>query len=304
MQRLLNRAPLTAEAIEVRPALLADHAAIHRFTENSQRVHFNLDWWSFDNWLYPDRPSDAIWLAFHQGDLIGLLLAPDDQSPIVWLRALALGNHYPADPVFSALLARARSDLLAHGTERLSVLAHPDWVDDLVRRHQFSPHNEIVTFRKSDRGLPDRLKPSAARLRPARPDDVPALVAIEHLAFEPSWWHSAASIAHILKTVSHFVVAEIDERVVGHAYSDVYGGQAHLIRLVVHPEFQRRGIGEQLLAASLRFQIEADAYPFTLNTQSDNGASQLLYRRYGYQLVGWPVRVMQYVLSDEQILPL
>ncbi len=293
MQGLWNRAPLTAETIEVRSALLADQAAIHHFTENSHRVHFNLDWWTFDNWLYPDRPSDAIWLAHHQGDLIGLLLAPDDQAPIVWLRALAVGNHYPADPIFAALLARARSDLRVYGAERLSVLAHPDWVGDLVRRHNFIPRNEIVTFRKSDRILPDILHPSAACLRPARQEDIPALVATEHLAFEPSWWHSAASIAHILKTVSHFVVAEIDDRVVGHAFSDVYGGQAHLIRLVVHPDFQRRGIGEQLLAASLRFQIEADAYPFTLNTQIDNGTSQSLYRRYGYQLIGWPVQVMQ-----------
>lgn len=278
----------------MQPARLVDRAAIHRFTENSQRVHFNLDWWTFDNWLYPDRPSDAIWLAHHQGDLIGLLLAPDDQSPVVWLRALALGNHYPADPIFAALLARTRSDLLAHGAERLAVLAHPEWVGELVRRHNFAPHNEIVTFRKSDRELPDMLTRSVARLRPARLDDIPALAAIEHLAFEPSWWHSAASIAHILKNVSHFVVAEIDNQVVGHAYSDVYGGQAHLIRLVVHPEFQRRGVGDQLLTASLRFQIEADAYPYTLNTQIDNEASQLLYRRYGYQPIGWPVQVMHH----------
>ena len=84
---------------------------------------------------------------------------------------------------------------------------------------------------------------------------------------------------------------------VGHAFSDLYGGQGHLIRLVVHPAYQRLGIGEQLLLDSLRYQIEWGAYPITLNTQSDNTASQALYRRYGFQPTGRPVAVMQRWLS-------
>ena len=89
MQGFLNRASLTVEAIAVRPAQLADRVAIHRLTENHHRVHFNLDWWSFDQWLHDDRPSEAIWVAFDQRELIGLLTAPYEQSPVVWLRAMA-----------------------------------------------------------------------------------------------------------------------------------------------------------------------------------------------------------------------
>jgi ribosomal-protein-alanine N-acetyltransferase len=299
MQSYLNRASLTAEAISVRPAQLSDRAAIYRLTENQQRVHFNLDWWSFDQWLHDDRPSAVIWLAFEQEELIGLLAAPFEQSPVVWLRSIAIGNGYPASPIFTALFTYARSVLLAQGAERVAVMAHPDWVADLTQKLSFARYNEIITMRKSDRAVPDFTQSPAADIRLAALRDVAAISENDRAGFDVVWWHSAASLAHIVQTVSHFIVAAIDDRVVGHAFSDVYGGHGHLIRLVVHPAYQQRGIGEQLLRESLLYQIAVGAYPMTLNTQIDNLASQALYRRYGYQINGRPVRVMQCSLSEQ-----
>jgi ribosomal protein S18 acetylase RimI-like enzyme len=298
MQGFLHRASLTVDAIAVRPAQLADRAAIHHLTENHHRVHFNLDWWSFDQWLPADCPSEAIWVAFDERELIGLLAAPYEQSPVVWLRAVAVANGYSAAPVFMALLAGARSALLARGAEQVAVLAHPAWVGDLAQRASFTRYNSIITMRKSNRVVPDPGR-SPAQIRPAGLDDITAIAANDRASFDTVWQHSAASLAHILESVPHFVVAEIDGRVVGHAFSDIYGGHGHLIRLVVHPAYQRRGIGEQLLRESLLYQNALGAYPFTLNTQIDNVSSQALYRRFGYQLTGEPVRVMHYALSEK-----
>jgi ribosomal protein S18 acetylase RimI-like enzyme len=300
MQSFLNRASLSVEAISVRPAQLSDRAAIYRLTENQHRVHFNLDWWSFDQWLHEDRPSEAIWLAFDQEELIGLLAAPFELSPVVWLRSLAVVNGYPAAPIFTALFTHARSALLARGAEQVAVMAHPEWVADLTQRLNFTQYNEIITMRKSDRAVPDLARSSAVNLRLARPDDIPVIAENDRASFDVVWWHSAASLAHILQTVSQFIVAECDDRVVGHAFSDVYGGHGHLIRLVVHPAYQQRGIGEQLLRESLLYQLGVGAYPMTLNTQIDNAASRTLYRRYGYQLNGKPVRVMCLELSSKK----
>jgi ribosomal-protein-alanine N-acetyltransferase len=292
MQSFLNRGALTHEAISVRPAQLSDRAAINRLTEHNQRVHFNLDWWSFDQWLPADRPSAAIWLAFDQAEPIGLLAAPFEQTPVVWLRSIAIGNSYPASPILTALLTHARSALLAQGAAQIAVMVHPDWVDDVMQRLRFTPYNEIITMRKSDRAVPDVARPPAAAIRLAEPRDVAQIVENDRAAFDVVWWHSAASLVHILQSVAHFIVATIGDRVVGHAFSDVYGGHGHLIRLVVHPADQHRGIGEQLLREALLYQIAVGAYPLTLNTQIDNAASQALYRRYGYQLNGKPIRVM------------
>ncbi len=298
MQGQLNHPQPTADALDVRPAQLVDRAAIYHFTENSYRVHFNLDWWTYDNWLAADQPSDAIWLAYLRQELVGLLLAPYDESPTVWLRSIAIANGYSADPILTVLLHHARSALPAQSVDHFAVLAHPDWLGELTRRLGFSQYNAIVTFRKSDRAMPDVPRPRPALLRTARATDIPAIAANDRAAFDPIWWHSEASMMHVLTSVSHFIVAEIGDRIVGHAFSDLYGGQGHLIRLVVHPNFQQRGIGEQLLAESLEHQIAMGAYPFTLNTQLDNAASQALYRRYGYQMTGRPVRVMRRTLNE------
>jgi ribosomal protein S18 acetylase RimI-like enzyme len=280
----------------VRPAQLSDRAALHWLTENSHRVHFNLDWWSFDQWLHADRPSEAIWLAFDQEELIGLLAAPFEQVPVAWVRSTAIANGYPAAPVFTALLTHARSALLAQGAAQVAVMAHPEWMDDVTQRLGFITYNEIVTMRKGDRDVPGLAHAPVAYIRPAQSHDLFSIAENDHASFDVVWWHASASLAHILQTVAHFIVAEVDNRGVGHAFSDVYGAHGHLIRLVVHPAYQRRGIGEQLLRASVQYQIALGAHPLTLNTQSDNTGSQALYRRYGYQLSGRPVRVMRHII--------
>jgi ribosomal-protein-alanine N-acetyltransferase len=299
MFTFVNRSSFAADALHVRPALMADRTAIYDFSEHSHRVHFNLDWWTFDNWLYADRPSDAIWLAFDKTQLAGVLLAPYDDAPITWLRSIVVANGYPAEPVVTALLGPALSALSAYDVQAVAALAHPDWLSNVLPRMLFTHAAEIITFRKSDRALPSPARSGSALIREALATDVPSITANDRAAFEPLWWHSENSIEHIRRTVAHFVVAQLDDRVVGHAFSDVYGGQGHLIRLVIHPDFQGHGIGEQLLIESLKYQLSREAYPFTLNTQTDNVTSQALYKRYGYRVVGQPVQVMKRVTSDE-----
>jgi ribosomal-protein-alanine N-acetyltransferase len=299
MQNWLNRSHLRVDEIEVRPALQSDRPAIYRVTESSRRIHFNLDWWTFDHWLYPDRASDAIWLATRRTEVLGLLLAPVDESPSVWLRALAIADGYPAEPILAALLDRALPTLRAGGINQVTALAHPEWLADWLPAAQFTALTEVITFRKDDRILTwPSGKAIAAVIRPATPQDIPAIVVNDHAAFDPVWWHSPKSIAHALQVVSHFSVAELEGQVVGHAFSDLYGEQGHLIRLAVHPAFQRHGLGEQLAIESLNYQIAVGAFPFTVNTQSDNLPSQALYRRLGYSNIGQPVRVMHRMISE------
>ena len=134
MLGLFNRPSPSADALQVRSAVMADRAAIYDLTEHSHRVHFNLDWWTFDNWLYSDRPSDAIWLAFDQSTLVGLVVAPYDDAPVVWLRSIAIANGYPAEPVLMALLKPVLSTLSAQGVESITALAHPEWLANVLPR--------------------------------------------------------------------------------------------------------------------------------------------------------------------------
>ena len=156
----------------------------------------------------------------------------------------------------------------------------------------FAPRVEVANFVKESRDIPD-YGWAGAEVRPAALDDLPALLANDRAAFDPIWWHTLDSLQRALRDMAHFVVAEVDGRSVGHAFSDLYGRQGHLVRLAVHPNAQGRGIGTRLLAESLEHLIaKCSAWPLTLNTQTDNYTSQSLYRRFGFAPTGDSTMVM------------
>jgi ribosomal-protein-alanine N-acetyltransferase len=295
MQSIMRRLRPSADEIEVRPAQLADRSTIDNLTENNRHTHFNLDWWTFDDWLPSDRSSEAIWIAQHHAQSIGVAAIPIDASPVAWIRSAAIDDGYEPHSIFNALLDQAMPQLRSRGVTSIVSVAYPDWYADLLSASKFTPVVEVISFRKDDRALPDStttVNPDVLT-RPAHTADIPAIARNDRAAFDEVWWYSEKSIAHVMPLVAHFIVAEVDGQIVGHAFSDIYGGQGHLIRLAVHPNFQQRRIGEKLLIESLHYQIAAGAYPLTVNTQSNNLSSQKLYRRFGYRSIGVPVKIMQ-----------
>jgi ribosomal-protein-alanine N-acetyltransferase len=278
----------------VRPATSADRVALTRLTERAGRTHFHLDWWSIDDWL--DDASSNAWLAVDGSRIAGFLIAPRQDVPFAWLRLVAVADDYDARAALDALLPAAIAPLRAAGVASLAGLAHPEWLGDQLPRLGFTPVTDVTHYRKDDRLIPEHGSP-AVLVRAAKPDDLPIILANDRAAFDPIWWHTRDSLARILRDAAHFIVAELDGHIVGHAFSDLYGGRGHLVRLATHPDVQRRGIGARLLAESLSALLAAGAHPVTLNTQADNYASQSLYRRFGFLPTGEATTVMLLDLS-------
>ena len=291
MQRLFARRQPPLTAFEVRAVTSADRAALTRLTERSRRAHFHLDWWSLDDWLNQSR-ADGCLVARHRNQLAGVIVAPPQDTPITWVRLFAVADDYAAEAVFSALLPPVLAALRAVNVQALACLAHPDWLARLLPGAGFAPRVEVANFVKESRDIPD-YGWAGAEVRPAALDDLSAVLPNDRAAFDPVWWHTLDSLQRALRDMAHFVVAEVDGRSVGHAFSDLYGRQGHLVRLAVHPDVQGRGIGTRLLAESLEYLIaKCSAWPLTLNTQTDNYTSQSLYRRFGFAPTGDSTMVM------------
>jgi len=107
-------------------------------------------------------------------------------------------------------------------------------------------------------------------------------MALDRLAFDRIWHKSIRNLNEALARASSFTVASLDGRIVAYEWCEIYGQQAHLTRLAVHPDYQGRGIGTQLLYQAIVDAIEAGAELISLNTQEDNHRSRALYRRYGF----------------------
>ena len=101
----------------------------------------------------------------------------------------------------------------------------------------------------------DRASPELQmELRPARPDDVPAVLALWRAAeLVPSTTDNADSVRGLIaRDAEALLVAEIDGEIVGSICGTWDGWRGNFYRLAVHPGHRRRGIALTLVARAER----------------------------------------------------
>ena len=91
-------------------------------------------------------------------------------------------------------------------------------------------------------------------LRPARADDVPAVLALWRAAgLVPSTTDDADSVSGLIaRDVEALLVAEIDGEIVGSICGTWDGWRGNFYRLAVHPGHRRKGIALKLVARAER----------------------------------------------------
>lgn len=126
------------------------------------------------------------------------------------------------------------------------------------------------------------------RLRPARPADVPALVAIEQRAFISDML-SARSFRRLVASPSASVIlAEEGGVVAGYALVLFRSGTfaARLYSIAVAAEFAGRGLGATLLAAAEQEALGRDCLFMRMEAHIGNRRAIGLYRQAGYRPIG------------------
>lgn len=98
-------------------------------------------------------------------------------------------------------------------------------------------------------------------------------------------WHSVQTLANGLHAADgRFLVAEIEERIIATAYAGKVSDAEVKLRLYVHPDCQRAGLGRALLT-----QITA-AFPaagkITLEVEPQNRDAISFYERQGFVVSG------------------
>ena len=130
-------------------------------------------------------------------------------------------------------------------------------------------------------------------IRPAEHRDLPAILALQKLAYrsEAELLNDYA-IQPLRQTIDQLeteyhkgemlkaVDPHTDDTIVGSIRGYVDAGTLHLGKLMVHPEFQRRGIGSRLILALERSHPDVRYELFTTTRSVGNLA---LYHRLGYR---------------------
>ncbi len=76
------------------------------------------------------------------------------------------------------------------------------------------------------------------------------------------------------------------ERLVGYIGGWVVDGQAHILKIAVHPDFRRQGIAHALLIRLIRDARDLGAHEYLLEVRASNDAAHAFYEKQGFTVIG------------------
>jgi ribosomal-protein-alanine N-acetyltransferase len=116
--------------------------------------------------------------------------------------------------------------------------------------------------------------------------DLDAVQEIERRSFRTPWPAHAYRTELETNRLATYLVARLDDRVVGYGGMWLMVDEAHVTTFAVDPDYRRRRIGERLLLALLDLAASRNAREATLEVRLSNLAARKLYEKYGFRPVG------------------
>jgi [ribosomal protein S18]-alanine N-acetyltransferase len=131
--------------------------------------------------------------------------------------------------------------------------------------------------------------------------DLEAVLAIEEASFTSPWLRQTFLDELHDNRVAHLFVARVIEgvnrdAVVGYTCVWTVVDEIHIINFAVHPDVRRQYVGQQLLAAVMRWACEFGCRQGVLEVRASNRGAQRLYAQFGFA----PVAVRKGYYSDNQ----
>lgn len=110
---------------------------------------------------------------------------------------------------------------------------------------------------------------------------VAELAALEAVVFTDPW--SEGAYRELLThPYCHYLVAELDGRVVGFAGMTVSLDEGDIDKVMVAPEMRRRGMADRLLESLMAWGAELGVKDYTLEVRRGNAPAIALYEKHGF----------------------
>ncbi|MCP3913220.1 MAG: GNAT family N-acetyltransferase [Actinomycetia bacterium] len=160
----------------------------------------------------------------------------------------------------------------------------------------FTPREELRLLRHDLSDIPDITSHNQRR---GLLTDIPAVLEIDHSAFQPFWRLDQAGIKEARRAtpVSRFRIATAERgfnrRPSGYAITGRADRRGYLQRLAVDPRAHGHGLGAALVVDSLRWLKRHHATDVTVNTQASNEHAYALYQRLGFEPLAHGLMVLE-----------
>lgn len=133
------------------------------------------------------------------------------------------------------------------------------------------------------------------------PGHISQVAQLEKICFSDPW--SENSIASELNNaLSFWLVAVEEDTVAGYIGSQTVMGDTDMMNVAVHPDYRRRGIGEQLVNCLVEELKKRQSRSLTLEVRASNLPAQKLYEKLGFSEVGRRPRYYRNPKEDALIL--
>ena len=272
----------------VRPANLDDHQKLSNLIFFESRLHRHLDWRSPLEWL----GAPFYWALDDGRQITAALACPIEVPGIAWLRLFVHSGGWSAENAWNVLWQTARTEISQAGGARVAVIAMQPWLQQLLTISGFKNIQQIVMLEWSYQPWAGG-EAQGIHIRRMMEADLPDVERADAVSFNPLWQNSLETLHKAFAQALVATVAENDEGVIGYQLSTGGTQRAHLARLAVRSDMQRRGVGRALLGDLFARLVDLGIFKLSVNTQSDNSVSLNLYQKMGFVRTGeqYPVYI-------------
>lgn len=124
-------------------------------------------------------------------------------------------------------------------------------------------------------------------VRKMKPDDIPAVVAIDQSSFTLPWPETSYRYELQSNKAARCLVAEDnDQEIVAMIVSWMIEDELHIATFATHLNHRRKGIGSLLLMQALEEARAVGARRAFLEVREGNVAAQEIYRKFGFKVAG------------------
>ncbi|CAB1276659.1 ribosomal protein S18-alanine N-acetyltransferase [Candidatus Nitrosacidococcus tergens] len=120
--------------------------------------------------------------------------------------------------------------------------------------------------------------------RPMQDEDLDVVITIEKTACAFPWTYR--TFVDCLYAGYESWVYERDKKIYGYGIASVQVGEAHILNICVHPDYQHQGCGHYILAHLLKISKTLGAQIVFLEVRPSNHRALSLYYKFGFNEVG------------------
>ena len=137
-------------------------------------------------------------------------------------------------------------------------------------------------------------------IREMKETDLDRIVEIEGKIFSPPWSREAFLLEITKNLLAKYLVAIIDEMVVGYGGIWLILDEGHITNIAVDENYRGLGVGDRLLGGLIGLCSEKGLSAITLEVRKSNEIAKSLYKKYGFKEYG--IRPKYYADNNEDAI--